>query len=68
MSATSDTGDHGGFQRGDSDVWAAPSVELDWDVDDPVRPETVTIFERRSDTTTWLSADFDHAISLADAR
>jgi hypothetical protein len=49
-------------------VWAPPVVSLDWDVDDLVEPETVTIFAERWDTTRWLPADFDHAVSLADAR
>jgi len=67
MSTTNDVGG-GDREQSDSDLWARPCVELDWDVDDPLRPETVTVFERRSDTTTWLSADFDDAVSLVNAR
>jgi hypothetical protein len=45
-----------------------PSFELDYGFDDPDHPTEVTIFapDAESVTTSWLSIDAAHAVSIED--
>lgn len=45
-----------------------PTFELDYGIDDPDDPDEVTIFEpdAESVTTSWLSIDAGHAVSIED--
>lgn len=45
-----------------------PQFDLDFDLDDPVDPSAVTVYDGRAEdnTTTWITVDVAHAIDLAD--
>ena len=47
-----------------------PSFELTYEVDDPEAPSSVTVFTESAEAwqTEWLTMDFDHTVSIPDAR
>jgi hypothetical protein len=54
------------------DLCSSPEFDLTAAVDDPEAPAEVTVYPADADAdalvTTWVSADVDAAVDLADAR
>jgi len=54
------------------DLCSSPEFDLTGTLDDPEEPSELTVFPADADpdalVTTWVSADADAAVDLADAR